>query len=161
MKTRIRILGAHVKAGQAWQPPGIPELWREKRHRVGMLASWTSQNCQTVVLLREPTSVTKAKSGWGEYLLTSTLISTCTHTDVYMRLYRNVWAQACKHTSISYTHICTPIKDGFFFYVLGRASKIRLTLCPQSLGWQNFPHSSSWGSILLIKEITTCKILPL
>lgn len=26
VKTRIRILGAHVKAGQAWQPPGIPEL---------------------------------------------------------------------------------------------------------------------------------------
>lgn len=36
-----------------------------------------------------------------------------------------------------------------------------LTLCSQSLGWQSFPHSPSWGSILLIKEITTCKTLPL
>lgn len=97
MKTRIWILGARVKAGRAWQPPRIPELWGKKRHRVGVLASWTSQNCQTVVLLRDPTSVTKAKSGWGEYLLISTLISTCTRTDVYMRLYTNVWAHACKH----------------------------------------------------------------
>lgn len=36
-----------------------------------------------------------------------------------------------------------------------------LTLCSQSLGWQSFPHSPSWGSILLIKEITTCETLPL
>lgn len=63
MKTRIWILGAHVKADQEWQPPGIPELWGEKRHRIGMVASCTLQNCQTVVLLRDPTSVTKAKSG--------------------------------------------------------------------------------------------------